>query len=164
MRDQLQAYSLGDAEPPALPSHWPDASRYVVPAATDREAGLRYLRPDATQLASELPAQPGLWAHFDMHFNHAGRPPRRPLRALTDWHLALSLAAGQVAGVVQARDGRTYVIKGATHKDRDTSVEYRLREDGSAQEIRTVTDRFVPVIRALDFTPGPGFGRALTIR
>lgn len=164
VRDQLLAYGLGDAEPPTLPTHWPAASRYVVPAATDRQAGLRYLRMDATQLASELSSQPGLWAQFDMRFNHAGLPPRPPLRALTQWHLALSLAAGQVAGVVEARDGRTFVIKGATHKDRETSVEHRPREDGSAQEIRTLTDRFVPVIRALDFTPGPGFGRALTIR
>jgi hypothetical protein len=39
------------------------------------------------------------------------------------------------------------------------------RDDGSVAETRILTDRFVPVIRAWDMTPGsPTRGEVLTIR
>ena len=89
------------------------------------------------------------------------------MRALSDWHLALAVTAtaGQVSGVVRSKDGRVYVIKGNTHKEKVLKVEHETRPEGRTAEIRIHTDRFVPVIRALDFTPGsPSFGDALVIR
>jgi hypothetical protein len=157
--------ACGRGEPAApLPLDWPPAERYTVPASAHPEAGLQATRLDAAQLGDELTRHPGLWDRFEANFQHQLRPHRRPLRALSTWHLALALAAGQVAGVVSAPDGRVFVIKGDTHKERETEVNYEARADGSMREIRTLTDRFVPVIRALDFTPGsPSFGQALTI-
>jgi hypothetical protein len=44
-------------------------------------------------------------------------------------------------------------------------VEYTEREDGSISETRILTDKFVPVIRAWDMTPGSSTrGEVLTIR
>jgi len=85
---------------------------------------------------------------------------RRSLRPF-----ALALAAGQVSGVVRAADGRVYVIKGDTHKEKEAKVEVEEKPNGRITETRILTDRFVPVIRALDFTPGsPSFGQVLVIR
>jgi len=38
------------------------------------------------------------------------------------------------------------------------------RGDGSVAETRVLTDKFVPVIRGIDFTPGAKFGSIVTIR
>ena len=91
---------------------------------------------------------------------------RSPLRGLSRWHLALSLAAGQVSGVVRSNDGRrVYVVKGDTFKGKDVKTTYEQTESGHSIQIRTATDVFLPVIRALDFTPGSEtFGQALVIR
>ena len=44
-------------------------------------------------------------------------------------------------------------------------TEYTERDDGSVAETRILTDKFVPVIRAWDFTLGsPTWGEVLTIR
>lgn len=57
------------------------------------------------------------------------------------------------------------VVKGDTHKEKSAAVEYNEREDGSIAETRILTDKFVPVIRAWDMTPGsPTRGEVLTIR
>jgi len=161
-RAMLEA--AGTEAPPVLPEHWPDAP-YVVPAAPRGEVSFVYSRMDRRQLAGELARYRGLWERFDLVFGRPGRGPRRPLRALSDWHLALALAAGQVSGVVRAADGRVYVIKGDTHKEKEARVEVEEKPNGRITETRILTDRFVPVIRALDFTPGsPDFGRVLVIR
>jgi len=147
----------------ALPEHWPHAPYEVPPARGP--VSFTYTRPDGRQLAAELGAQPGLWPQFGLRFGQALRPPRRPLRDLSRWHLALSLAAGQVCGVVRALDGRVFAIKGDTYKDKVVTVETEVRDAGTVSETRIHTDRFVPVIRALDFTPGsPSFGQPITIQ
>jgi tRNA1(Val) A37 N6-methylase TrmN6 len=146
-----------------LPGLWPEAPYEVPPARGP--VSFAYTRLDGRQLAAELGAEAGLWPQFTLRFGQALRPPRRPLRDLSSWHLALALAAGQVSGVVRARDGRVFVVKGDTYKDKVVTVETEIRENGSVAETRIHTDRFVPVIRALDFTPGsPGFGQAITIQ
>lgn len=44
-------------------------------------------------------------------------------------------------------------------------MEVEEKANGRITETRILTDRFVPVIRALDFTPdSPDFGRVLVIR
>ncbi len=149
---------------PELPETWPHA-HYTIPAALPGEATFAYSRLDPRQLADELQRHRGLWDRFELLFGNTGRGLRRPLRALSDWHLALALAAGQVSGVVRAADGRVYVIKGDTHKEKEAKVEVEEKANGRITETRILTDRFVPVIRALDFTPdSPDFGRVLVIR
>lgn len=161
-RSRLRA--VATTSPPAWPAT-ATAAPYVVPAATSRETTFGATRLDPRQLADELRRYPGLWARFTLQFGHTGRGLRRPLRALSDWHLALALAAGQVSGVVRATDGRVFAIKGDTHKEKATRVDWETEPDGRLTEIRTLTDRFVPVIRALDLTPNRAeFGRVYVIR
>jgi hypothetical protein len=84
---------------------------------------------------------------------------------MTDWHLALALAAGQVSGIVKAEDGRVFVIKGDTYKDRSSKVSTQQDDDGEITEKRIVTDCFIPAIRALDVSPtSDTFGEAFVIR
>jgi hypothetical protein len=86
--------------------------------------------------------------------------------ALSDWHLALALAAGQVSGVVHSNDGtRTYVVKGDTFKYKKESVQLEEMGENETREVRTSLDVFVPVIKALDFSSdSPTFGQVLTIK
>ena len=66
---------------------------------------------------------------------------------------------------VRSRTGRVLVAKGDTHKEKMLQTEYTERDDGSVAETRILTDKFVPVIRAWDMTPGsPTRGEVLTIR
>jgi hypothetical protein len=82
-----------------------------------------------------------------------------------DWHLALALAAGQVSGVVQSADGRKILVKGDTHKDRSLKISFEeVGKKGEMREVRTFTDKFVPVIRGIEFTPGPMLGNLVSIR
>ena len=85
---------------------------------------------------------------------------------LSDWHLALVLAAGQVSGVVHSNDGtRTYVVKGDTFKHKKENIQYEDVGDDGIREVRTRLDVFVPVIKALDFSQdSPTFGQVLTIK
>jgi len=75
------------------------------------------------------------------------------------------LAAGAISGAVTSKTGKVLVVKGDTHKEKSLTTEYTERDDGSVAETRILTDRFVPVIRAWDMTPGsPTRGEVLTIR
>lgn len=150
---------------PVLPETW-DRAPYVVPAANPRqEVKFLYSRLDRRQLEDELTRHRGLWSHFALHFGKTGLAQRRPLRPLSDWHLALALAAGQVSGVVESDDGRVFVLKGDTHKEKEVRVETEMSPNGKVTETRILTDRFVPIIRALDLTPGSHrFGEVVVIR
>ena len=76
-----------------------------------------------------------------------------------------SARAGAISGVVRSRTGRVLVVKGDTHKEKTLQTEYTERDDGSVAETRILTDKFVPVIRAWDMTPGSATrGEVLTIR
>lgn len=163
---QLEA--LGRAEygmAPELPEQWAQEP-YWVPAPKEGEFRLQALRIDRAQLADELARLSAhtLWPQFERLFCAGARAHRRPLRDLSDWHLALALAAGQIAGVVESTDGRTLLVKGDTFKEKTVSVEVHERGDGSVTETRVLTDKFVPVIRGIDFTPGAKFGSIVTIR
>jgi len=162
-RQRLEAAGAGEALA-ELPERWTGAT-YAVPVATPGEVRFSLPVVEPRQLADEIRKLPTLWDQFDLRFGQTAQPHRRPLRGLSRWHLALALAAGQVSGAVQAADGRVYVVKGDTHKEKSTKVEVEEGEDGSVREVRILTDRFVPTIRAIDFTPSsPDFGRVLTIR
>ena len=117
------------------------------------------------QFADEVGRLQGLWPALDTHLGAAQQSLRPPARALSHWHLALALAAGAISGVVTSKTGKVLVVKGDTHKEKSLTTEYTERDDGSVAETRILTDRFVPVIRAWDMTPGsPTRGEVLTIR
>jgi hypothetical protein len=160
----LEAVGRGEL-PDTLPELWVEEP-YVVPGISEgAEFALRALRIDAAQLEGEIDRLAGhtLWPRFPALFSTAQTPNRPPLRAMSRWHLALALAAGQIGGVIRSRTGRTLLIKGDTFKEKETHVEYEERRDGTVAETRILTDRFVPVIRAIDLTPGPGYGDIVTI-
>lgn len=160
----LEAVGRGDL-PETLPEAWTEEP-YLVPGITEgAEFALRALRIDAAQLEAELVRLAGhtLWPRFPAMFATSRTPNRPPLRAMSRWHLALALAAGQIGGVIRSKSGRTLLIKGDTFKEKETNVEYEERRDGTVAETRILTDRFVPVIRAIDLTPGPGYGDIVTI-
>ena len=163
-RTQLLQVGRGEIEAEELPGEWP-LLPYTVPASlTDPEHFYRTtLEPE--QFACEIDRLQGLWTAFDVHLGVAQRHLRAPARKLSHWHLALALAAGAISGVVTSPSGKVLVVKGDTHKEKTTSTEYTEKEDGSIIETRTLTDRFVPVIRAWDMTPNsPTRGQVLTIR
>lgn len=150
--------------PPELPSVW-SQQPYVVPATMQATVKFFSTQLDAKQLADEIKRQPCLWQKFQSHFGNAVMPSRRPLMDLSQWHLALSLAAGQVAGVVTAKDGRTFLIKGDTYKEVNVNKACEVTEDGNVTEVTTRLDKFVPVIRAVDMTESSNtYGQILTIR
>lgn len=162
-RKRLDA-SNSDAVLSELPEAWLNEP-YIVPVAPQGDFAYSLSRMDAAQLADEIKRQPCLWDQFGLKFGRVATHARRPLRAPSDWHLALLLAAGQVSGLVVSNDGqRKLVIKGDTFKEKTIKIETQELSDGSHTEVRIHTDRFVPVIRALDFTHGPDYGRVVTIR
>jgi hypothetical protein len=140
---------------------------YRVPAVADRAPfKFQAMHVDPAQLREEIRRYPTLWPQFELHLGRAGQVHRRPVRRLSQWHLALSLAAGQVSGVVRSNDrSKVFVIKGDTFKRKEVVTTHEETPSGGSREIRTATDVFVPVIRALDFTPGsPTFGQAVVIQ
>jgi hypothetical protein len=165
IRVRLDQLCRGEATE-VLPEVWA-GEPYRVPAVADRiPFKFQAMHVDPAQLREEIRRYPTLWSQFDLHLGRAGQVHRRPVRRLSQWHLALSLAAGQVSGVVRSNDrSKIYVIKGDTFKQKDVQVTYEQTSGGGQREIRTATDVFVPVIRALDFTPGsPTFGQAVVIQ
>jgi hypothetical protein len=164
LRARLEAIGVGDVEAEPLPEVW-TSEHYTVPQVPSGEVRFVAGTLDPRQLADEIGRYPGLWDQFALRFTHGEQTHRRPLRALSRWPLALALAAGQVSGVVTSRDGRRFVVKGDTHKEKVTRVEVEEFDNGTTQETRILTDRFVPVIRAIDFTPGSAsYGQIVTIR
>lgn len=162
---RLEAIGRGEL-PPELPECWTEEP-YRVPAMTDPQAfAFTVTRVDAAQLAEELQRYRShtLWPQFGRVFGGRVVAPRRPLAEMSPWHLALALAAGEIAGVVRAADGRVMLVKGDTFKEKDRKVEFSTDEQGQVQETVTLTDRFVPAIKAIDFTPGPAYGDIVTIR
>jgi len=147
-----------------FPPSWEEES-YCVPASIG-DMRFNTMTLDAEQLANEIAKYPGLWDQFALHLGKNADVPRQPLMQLSDWHLALALAAGHVAGIVHSNDGRqTYVIKGDTFKQKKVSIQQEERSNGEYCEVRTALDVFVPTIKALDFTVGsPQFGQIITIK
>lgn len=162
-RERLLRIGNGDVKPDPLPEVWP-WEQYLVPAVTGPLAQFYRVTLEPGQLALETERLGGLWHDFTLHFGQRSLAPRRPVKALSQWHLALALAAGAVAGVVTSPAGRVLVLKGDTYKEKTTRTEFTEDEDGNIHESRILTDRFVPVIRAWDMTPGsPALGQVLTI-
>lgn len=150
--------------PPELPETWPHEP-YAVPAATG-EVAFVSTRIDAPQLERELERlqHATLWPQFATMFAAQAVTPRRPLRDLSDWHLALALAAGQITGVVMGLDGTRLLIRGDTVKRKEQEVQIEESDNGDIRTTILMRDRFIPTIAGIDFTPGPNLGRIVTIR
>ncbi len=163
VRARLQAIGAGTLSAEALPTSWPWEPYRVLPASTELEHFYRIsLEPE--QLSDEVKRLRGMWPDFTMHFGQSGAQPRPPVRELSRWHLALALAAGAISGVVRSKTGRVLVLKGDTYKDKVRKTEFTEDQDGNVSEVRILTDRFVPIIRAWDMTPGStNFGKVITI-
>ena len=129
--------------------------RYTIPAVKKPELKFTINKLDARQLAEIVKNNPCLWRQFTGLFHKNFADIKRPLMDLSNWHLALALAAGQVSGIVHSRDNRRYLIKGDTYKKHNEH-----KEEGK----RVLLDKFVPVIRAIDFTVGTTYGNVLTIQ
>jgi len=142
---------------------------YAVPGIPDsrlREARFCAQKLDAAQVTREIEAhlKRTLWPQFETRFVQSALVQRRPLKALGQWHLALALAAGLIAGIVES-DGRRILIKGDTTKTKDKKVEATEDDDGNLTEVITLTDRFVPAIRGIDLTPdSSNYGAIVTIK
>lgn len=150
-----------------LPAIW-NRAPYIVPdchSKNDDDVRFHSVRLDVRQLEQEVQTSPVLWNRFQLLFRTQTETRRQPLRKLSDWHLALMLAAGQVSGVVRSRSGRTLLVKGDTFKTKNVRQETEMNDDtGAITMTKIATDRFVPMIRALDFTPdSPTFGRVIHI-
>lgn len=157
---RLEAIGSGEL-PPELPDY-PSQDPYEIPIMR-QEPTMRIVRLEPEQLALEVQRhnKATLWGGFDALFGGLSESSvPKPLRDLTQWHLALALAAGYVEGMVKSDDGRILLIKGNTFKEKDERRE--MDEDGNLTITRL--DRFVPVIRGIELTPGDNFGNLLTIR
>lgn len=150
--------------PPELPENR-SAEPYRIPSATGEQAFVS-TRIDAPQLEHELRRLQNatLWPQFATMFAAKVVTPRRPLRDLSNWHLALALAAGQVTGVVTGLDGTRLLIRGDTIKQKEQEVQIEETDKGDIRTTILMRDRFVPTIAGIDFTPGPNLGRIVTIR
>lgn len=163
-RELLSQVGHGDIAPEELPKEWP-FEPYTVPSCMHEPEHFYRTTLEPEQFAAEVHRLQGLWGAFDTHLGASQRSWRRPARALSNWHLSLSLAAGAISGVVTSPSGRMLVVKGDTHKEKSLTTEYTEDDDGSVKETRILTDRFVPVIRAWDMTPNSATrGQVLTIR
>lgn len=164
---KLEAARAGELPLPDGPGAvWPGDS-YVIPSIpVEGEWRFNAVRIDPAQLRDELDRMRGstLWRGFNAFFKADTDEHRRPARSMGSWHLALALAAGQISGRVESKDGRLLLIKGDTFKRKERTSTFETDEDGEVATTVTLTDKFVPVINAIEFTPGPNFGRVLTIR
>lgn len=155
----------GELNDQVLPETWEGEPYVVAPITDSSEFTFHAVRMDAEQLQDELRKyrQSLLWQGFETFFNQVKGNHKRPLRDMTQWHLALALAAGQVTGKITSKTGRTFLIKGNTFKRKDRSVETVVDEDGNISETIVMLDKFVPVINAIEFTPGDRLGQVVKI-
>jgi len=164
-RNHLIAIGDGSIEAEVLPEQWPDEHVYQIPEVIDN-GRFELVRLDGMQLADTLKGSKGLWRQYAQLFGSMKMlEHKRPLCDVSNWHLALLLAAGQVSGVVNSNDGRTFVIRGDTYKDKKVTTTREPAGKGKTAVVRTHTDVFIPAIRALDMTPGSAsFGEVFTIK
>lgn len=160
--------NIGSSEivPEALPDDkWSEP--YIAPSVKQQDVKFHCIKVDKKQLADVIATEPAsMWRHMGMIFHYSEIKHRRPLRALSGWHLSLALTAGQISGVVKSKNGLVYVIKGDTYKAKTLKEEVIYDAEGVVDGVKRIhTDRFIPVIRALDFTPmSETFGHCLVIQ
>ena len=164
--EELVRGGKGERTAHELPSEWIEEPYAVPEPVADDKFTFHAIRIDAPQLQGELTrlSASTLWPQFNQVFVQVAKDHRPPLRPLSRWHLALALAAGQITGTVRSSDGRTLFIKGDTFKAKSRTVEHTVDDDGNVSETIVLTDKFVPIIRGIDMTPGERLGQIVTIR
>lgn len=163
--EMLTRAQAGEFKDRVLPEAW-HGQRYQVPSVPEgSEFDFHAVRLDGPQLAGELDKWSSslLWPSFETCFNQVQGEHRRPLRDMTKWHLALALAAGQVTGRIESKAGRVFLIKGDTFKKKERTVTVDVNEKGETSETVVMLDKFVPVINAIEFTPGDRLGQIVKI-
>lgn len=150
----LMAIGQGEVQAPPLDEL---SQGYTVPVSEPVgiyvSPRLESIKPDPEQLSEVIDQYPGLWADYERLLLPCECPLRPPLCALSDWHLSLMLAAGAVSGVVTSESGQTLLVKGQTHKGKSTKVTVEESPDGALVQTQVSTDKFMPQIRGIDFTP-----------
>jgi tRNA1(Val) A37 N6-methylase TrmN6 len=161
--DMLARAQAGECMEQVLPEVWDDEPYVVAPA--EGEFDFHAVRMDRDQLAEELRKwhHSLLWQGFETCFNSIKSEHRRPLRDMTQWHLALALAAGQVTGRIQSKDGRVFLIKGDTFKKKERTQTVDVDDKGDAKQTVVMLDKFVPIINAIEFTPDHRLGQIVKI-
>lgn len=162
-RERLKSYMHGDRVQLADTTSSNMNAQYVVPSAIQQRPTFYKAVLDDQQLSAEIQRNKGNWFNFNGEFLRTGLAKRRPLKSLTPWHLALSLAAGAISGVVRSDDGTCFIVKGDTHKEKSSKTEFTENEDGSITEVRVMTDKFVPTILGWDMTPNENLGALVVI-
>jgi len=164
LQQQLEAVGSGDLVPDIITTNTNQDEQLVftVPATINSKVKFMRVNIEPEQLADEINRQPVLWSNFNHLFLNGEQQKRQPLRRLSEWHMALMLAAGHVNGIVTGNDGKILLIKGDTHKSKKVSIS-KIESDDEILETRTATDTFVPVIRGINFTPGESYGQVVKI-
>lgn len=162
-RAMLERCGLGEAD--ELPETWSEEP-YLIPDRAVEDVRFQAIKINPKELEGELLRleNHSLWSQFSIKFAVHEQKPRQPLAKLSDWHLALALAAGQITGIVESNEGRRLLIQGGTHKEKIKSVAFEEGEDDNITETTVLTDKFVPVIRGIDVTPGASYGKVVEIR
>ena len=65
--------------------------------------------------------------------------------------------------MIKSKSGRSFLIKGDTFKRKQRTVSMETDDKGNVRQTVTMLDKFVPVISAIEFTPGPDKGRIVKI-
>jgi tRNA1(Val) A37 N6-methylase TrmN6 len=161
---QLMAIGQGEVVPPRIGEL---RQTYTLPVSESvgvyASPRFESIKPDSDQLGEIIARHRGLWSDFDRLLSPSECPLRPPLCALSDWHLSLMLAAGAVSGVVTSNEGQTLLVKGQTHKEKSTKVTVEESPDGSSIQTQVSTDKFMPKICGIDFTP-ESLGTIVTIQ
>ena len=161
---QLMAIGQGEIIPPRIGEL---RQTYTLPVSESvgvyASPRFESIKPDSEQLGELITQHQGLWSDFDRLLSPSECPLRPPLCALSDWHLSLMLAAGAVSGVVTSNQGQTLLVKGQTHKEKSTKVTVEESPDGSSIQTQVSTDKFMPKICGIDFTP-ESLGTIVTIQ
>lgn len=165
--DMLDRAQSAEDGAPMLPDtdSWVDEPYQVPAIEPGKEPNFHAVRIDAPQLSEELNrlSHSLLWEQMNSHFGQHQVACRPPLREMTPWHLALSLAAGQINGRIQSVGGRQFLVKGDTFKSKDRKVTTETNEKGNVTQTVTMLDKFVPVINAIELTPDERLGQIVKI-
>lgn len=150
---------------PELPEIWTKL-KYSIPQQPATLFKPITIQLDSMQLKESIQAnlKQTLWNDFATIFTTCKIASRRPLKPLSQWHLALALASGQIGGMIESSTGRRLLIKGSTHKVKQRTKRLEETENGDFIEVIHDLDRFVPIIKAIDFTAGPQFGTLVEIK
>lgn len=142
-----------------------DKPIYEIPGSFSEIKSFYQLSFTDDEFVQEIKKIGGLWKDFDIFFKGIYQNKRQPLCQMSDWHLSLALAAGEINGIIESDDtGKTYIIKGDTYKTKVKKVE-KVYDDEENYTIQTfLTDKFMPSIKAWDMTIGSDtFGNLLDI-